>query len=93
MKLLAVGLAFVSEVSAVGPFLHGHEMAAVQDLVPIMRWGLERLLRVESSEFGPIWGQRGWPCLLPAVGPESSGAQARMLWTRGRVQSAFGPGT
>lgn len=39
----------------------GTGMAAGQGLVPIIRWGLERLLRVESTEFGPIWGSAGGP--------------------------------
>lgn len=38
--------------SALGPSLHGHGVAAGQRLVPIIRWGLKRLLRVESAEFG-----------------------------------------
>lgn len=72
----------------------GMGMAAGQGLVPIIRWGLKRLLRVKRKCW--IWphlGQPGWPCRLPAVELESSEALARVLGTCDRAQSLFGPGT
>lgn len=39
----------------------GTGMAAGQGLVPIIRCGLERLLRVEIAGFGPVWGSTGGP--------------------------------
>lgn len=52
----------VTESSIVGASFVGMGMEASQGLVPIIKWGLERLLRVKSRlQFGCIWGSVGGP--------------------------------
>lgn len=63
----------VTESSIVGASFVGMGMEASQGLVPIIKWGLERLLRVKSRlQFGCIWGSVG--------GPWSSGTWPGCFW-------------
>lgn len=49
LKLLAAGVDLYPKSLQLGHLFVGMGMEAVQGLVPIIRWGLERLLRVERK--------------------------------------------
>lgn len=54
--------------SAGGTSFHGHRDSSWPGLEPVIRWRLERLLRVERERrTWPYLGPCGWPCVLPAV--------------------------